>query len=110
MDDSLTQEDIVEAMESVPENRTLWLKPSTFKDLFTDKRLEIVEKLKEDEFESIRDLANSVDREPSAVQKDLKQLFEHAVVDFREESTQKIPELRPDSILVEPILAEGDNQ
>jgi len=110
MADSLTQEDIVEMMESTPGNRTLWLKPGTFKDLFTDKRLELVEQLKEKEFESIRDLANTVDREPSAVQKDLKQLYEHAVVDFKEESTRKIPELRPDAILVEPILAEGDQQ
>jgi predicted transcriptional regulator len=108
MDDSLTEEEMVEVMESAPGNRTLWLKPETFKDLFTDKRLEIVEKLKEEEFESIRDLSNTLDREPSAVQKDLKQLFEHSIVDFKKESTRKIPGLRPDAILVEPILAKGE--
>lgn len=82
----------------------LALTPETFIEIFTEKRLELVYQLQSDSFDSIRDLAGSVNREPSAVQKDLKQLAEADVVTFEDVSNRKIPKLRHQAVTVQPIL------
>ena len=96
--------DFARELEEAGYDDVLVLRPESYRDVFTEKRLELVFELKSDSFESMRDLASSVNREPSAVQKDLKRLAEADVVTFEEESNRKIPKLRHQAVTVQPIL------
>lgn len=70
----------------------------------TEKRIEIIETIREEEIESKRDLARKVDRDISVVSKDLKTLWKYGVIEYGEgKNRRKIPELSADKIIVEPL-------
>jgi len=69
----------------------------------TDERLRMMDILKEREFDSIRQLARVLDRDPSVVKKDLDLLFKYDVIEYIEERGRKKPRLKHDHVLVEPV-------
>lgn len=71
--------------------------------VITEKRLEIIETIQNQEISSIRDLARKLDRKENVVYADLQLLFEEGVVDFEQEANRKIPVLRHENIFVRPI-------
>jgi len=83
----------------------LILKQETVKQVLTDKRMELLEKIKEGEVESVRQLAREVDRDPGMVSKDLKLLYEAELVEFKQEDGRKKPEIRHKNIFPEPIIS-----
>lgn len=82
----------------------LVLQLETVERVLTPKRRELIDVIRTEDVASIRDLARRVDRDPSAVHKDLQKLFEIGIVDFEEDGSRKVPRIRPNTIMVEPIL------
>lgn len=73
--------------------------------VFTEKRREIVRVLNDTRVESQRDLADILDRDPGAVQRDLQKLREFDLVTVEDDGRAKVPTLAYDSIVVEPLAA-----
>jgi predicted transcriptional regulator len=71
--------------------------------VLTEKRLEIIQTIKDEEIESIRGLARKLDRKENIVYEDLRLLFEEGVIDFEDEGNRRIPVLRHENIWVRPI-------
>ena len=79
----------------------------TAEKVLTEKRIEIVEEIAENDISSMRDLARRLDRDVSIVSRDLDVLFEAEVVDFEEKGRAKKPVLAHENIFVEPVLFNG---
>lgn len=71
--------------------------------VLTEKRLEIIETIRDEDIESIRALARKLDRQENVVHDDLMLLFEEGIIDFEEEANRKMPVLRHENIFVRPI-------
>ena len=83
------------------------LSRETAEQVLTEKRMEIVKEISENNVSSVRDLARRLDRDVSIVSRDLDVLFEAEVVDFEEDGRAKKPVLAHENIFVEPVLFEG---
>ncbi|KXA95609.1 hypothetical protein AKJ36_00215 [candidate division MSBL1 archaeon SCGC-AAA259I07] len=68
--------------------------------------MELIQTIRDEEIESIRDLARKLGRKENVVYDDLKLLFEEGVIDFEEESNRKIPVLRHENIWIRPLVLE----
>ena len=71
--------------------------------VLTSKRRELVEILRTQEVESVRDLARRAGRDKGQVSRDLGVLAEHGVVSYEEDGRSKRPYLTQEHIVVEPI-------
>lgn len=71
--------------------------------LLTEKRIEIIEKLKEKEVESVRDLSRKLGRDVKQVSEDLELLCQMSIIEYSKEGNRKIPELKHQKIFIEPI-------
>lgn len=72
--------------------------------ILTDRRLELLETIRDSSIHSVTDLAETLDRDPAAVSRDLDLLFEHDLIEYEQDGSRKISVLKHESILVEPIL------
>lgn len=73
--------------------------------VLTEKRMELVETIREQEPASIHELARLVDRDPAAVHRDLQILRENMVIDVEEgEGGRKKPVIRRSHIFIEPVF------
>lgn len=73
--------------------------------VLTEKRLELVETIREEEPDSIKELAQLVDRDQAAVHRDLQILREYMVIDVEEgEAGRKKPRVRRNHIFIEPVF------
>lgn len=82
----------------------LVLTADTASQVLTEKRQELMQLIKEERAESVRDLARRAGRDVSVVSKDLKLLFRKDVVEFEREKGRKKPVLKHRNIFVEPIV------
>jgi len=73
------------------------------REILTEKRMEILEALKEEEIGSMRALSRELERDPSAVKRDLDLLWKHSLIDYEEEGNRKKPVRSTDKILIEPF-------
>ena len=74
------------------------------REVLTEKRMEIITVLRENEISSKRDLARELDRDIKNVSNDLDILWKYSVIDYEDgEGTSKIPVLAADEIIVEPL-------
>ncbi|MHC3439573.1 HVO_A0114 family putative DNA-binding protein [Natrialbaceae archaeon A-gly3] len=71
--------------------------------VLTPKRQELIQMLREEEVESVRDLARRVERDKGQVSRDLGVLAEHSVIKYEESGRAKRPYLVQDHIVVEPF-------
>lgn len=71
--------------------------------VLTPKRRELIEVLRSEEIESVRELARSVGRDKGQVSRDLGVLAEHGVVSYEDNGRAKRPYLTQEHITVEPI-------
>ncbi|MCJ7479058.1 MAG: hypothetical protein MUP63_02660 [Candidatus Nanohaloarchaeota archaeon QJJ-7] len=94
----------VERVEAMEANDILVLDLEGASQILTDNRIEMMDVIEEQEPESIRDLARKVDRNVNAVMRDLKVLYENDVVMFEEEKNRKIPRMRHERVIVEPVV------
>jgi len=74
--------------------------------VLTEKRLEILEYLKQNEVESVRELSRELDRDIKNVSDDLGVLWENALIDYEEDGRKKKPYLASKNIFIKPVLEE----
>ena len=97
---SETQEFISEAFQN---NEEVTVVPAgAARKVLTEKRMELLETLDKEDFESIRGLSRELDRDPSVVKRDLDTLWEYGVIDYIEEDGRKKP-ARSGKIVIEPF-------
>lgn len=82
----------------------LVLDKETVDDVLTDRRLELLEYLRDNDVESVTGLAEALDRDKAAVSRDLDVLWEHSLVDYERDGRRKRPVLWHDMVVIEPIL------
>ena len=75
----------------------------TAKSVLTEKRQELITRIREGNIESVRALADDLDRDVSGVSRDLDLLFEADIIEFDTEGQRKIPRLTHDTVVAEPI-------
>ncbi len=73
------------------------------REVLTEKRTEILDTLKTEETESVRHLAEVVDRDKSVVSQDLQVLAEHDLVEYEEDGRRKVPKLKHENVIVAPV-------
>jgi len=71
--------------------------------VLTPKRREIIDTLRTEDIDSVRDLARTLGRDKGQVSRDLGVLAEHSVVQFEETGRAKRPYLTQEYIIVEPL-------
>lgn len=74
----------------------------------TPTRREIVATLAETEVESLRELADELDRDPGNLSRDMRVLVAEDIVRYDTTGKSKRPELKHDTIVVEPLIASDD--
>jgi len=72
--------------------------------VLTDKRRELLERIDEGEVESVRGIADDLDRDKAAVSRDLDLLFEHDLIEYEQDGPRKVPMAKHETVLVKPIL------
>jgi predicted transcriptional regulator len=65
--------------------------------------MRIVDTLRDREVESMTELADVLEREKSAVKRDLDILFKYDIVEYEEKGRKKAPRLKHAHIFVEPV-------
>jgi len=80
---------LMKALASRGIKDALILKPDTAKKVLTEKRIELVRTIKDEEVTSIKELSEKVDRKVEAVHRDLKILQRNGVVTFIEKGGRK---------------------
>jgi DNA-binding transcriptional ArsR family regulator len=73
------------------------------RQVLTEKRLELIDSVRDEDVESVRGLADALDRDKADVSRDLDLLFERGIVTFTERDGRKIPELAHETVIVGPI-------
>ena len=85
--------------------KALILEPEEFKQIFTEKKREILNKLYLEDYDSISDLVEDLDRNYSIVNRDLAMLEDIGVVEMEDEGSRKKPVLVDTNIRVETCHA-----
>jgi len=83
---------------------TLVLARDRAEDLFSDRRLEIVDYLKDDSPRSVRALADSLGYDKGVVSRDLRKLAELDVIEYEENGRAKAPRLKHRHVAIEPVV------
>ena len=103
MDDEF-QEFVKEKIEDYEGKSVHVLPKELVHKVYTENRVEIIEELKNESFESKRDLARSLDRDFKNLNRDLDVLFKLGIVSFEEAKGRKMPPvLDCDKVVVEPL-------
>lgn len=82
----------------------LILERDTAERVLTERRLELVDELRDRRPESTSDLADRLDRDVAAVHRDLDTLFEFGLVSYDVDGSRKRPRLKHEHAFVEPVL------
>lgn len=83
---------------------TLVLARDRAEDVFSDRRLEIVDYLKDDSPRSVRALADSLGYDKGVVSRDLQKLAELNVIEYEEDGRAKAPRLKHRHVAIEPVV------
>ena len=101
VEDEETREFIDRVFGSYP-NQSIYIIPTEIaREVMSEKRLEILEVLRERDVSGIRELARKVDRDPSTVKKDLDKLWKYGLINYEEEGYRKKPVRTADKVIVE---------
>ena len=71
--------------------------------VLTPRRKEIIHPLREEDVDSVRELARRLDRDKGQVSRALQVLAEHAVIRYETDGLSKAPRLTQEHILIEPV-------
>jgi len=91
--------------EGSAETNITFVEPSDVQRLLTPKRLELIQTLMTEEVESIRALAEVLDRNPSEVHDDVHTLEGYGVVELREKGRAKKPVVPYDEVDINVSLS-----
>jgi predicted transcriptional regulator len=73
-------------------------------ELLTTERQRLLGRISEYGGESVSELAEALNRDPAAVSRDLKTLFEYDVIEYRKEGKEKVPLPKHKSVLFASFL------
>ena len=73
-------------------------------DVFSDRRLEIVDYLKDDSPRSVRALADSLGYDIGIVSRNVQKLAELDIIEYEESGRAKAPRLKHRHVAVEPVV------
>ncbi len=76
---------------------------ATAKKVLTEKRQELIARIRKGDIASVRGLADALDRDVSGVSRDLDLLSEADIVEFETDGQRKIPHLKHETVVAEPI-------
>jgi len=76
----------------------------TAKSVLTDRRMELLETIRDEPIESVTGLAETLGRDKAAVSRDLDLLFEQDMIVYERDGSRKIPQLKHETVVVEPLL------
>jgi predicted transcriptional regulator len=82
--------------------------PDELGRLMTRRRIELIEAVMTEEPESIRDLAEIVDRGLREVHEDVHMLADHGILDLEDEGRAKKPRIPYDNVRIEVDLPRGE--
>jgi predicted transcriptional regulator len=83
---------------------TLVLARERAEDVFHDRRLAILDHLKEQEPKSVRALAQELGYDKGVVSRDLQKLAQIDVIEYEETGRSKAPRLKHSHVVVEPVV------
>ena len=99
--------DIVSGEVDIP-NNALVLEKDSMIEIFTKKRLELIELIKEVKPKSIQELALITKRKKQAVDRDLKLLERHEIIGLRKNGRCAIPFIRRKILVMPLVIASTD--
>ena len=73
------------------------------REVLTEKRTEILDTLKSEEVESVRHLAETLDRDKSVVSQDLQVLAKNDLVEYEKDGRRKVPTVKHENVVVAPV-------
>lgn len=82
----------------------LTLSRESGREVLTEPRIAILDRLREDDPPSVRGLAADLDRDKGAVSRDLAVLAGHDVVEYETDGRAKAPRLKHETVVVEPLV------
>lgn len=82
---------------------TLVLSRESAREVLTPSRVELLDRLRAGPVDSVRSLAAELGRDKAGVSRDLARLAELDVVEYERTGRAKRPQLKHDTVLVEPI-------
>jgi predicted transcriptional regulator len=85
------------------EKKTVVLKFSQARKLLTEKRRELLQTLSEKEFDSITELSEELQRDKKNVSQDIKKLYQHGIVDLKDQGRSKKPVFEFSKIEIEGL-------
>lgn len=83
---------------------TLVLARERAEDIFHDRRLDLLDHLKDHDPSSVRALADELDYDKGVVSRDLQKLARIDVIEYVEDGRAKAPQLKHNHIAIEPIV------
>ena len=89
--------------EEESRKKKIILKLPLARKLLTKKRREILETLSEKEFNSITELTEELGRDKKNVSQDIKKLYEHGIVDLKDQGRSKKPVFKFEKMEVESL-------
>lgn len=72
-------------------------------EVLTEKRTEILDTLKSKEVESVRHLAEILDRDKSVVSQDLQVLAKNDLVEYEKDGRRKVPKVKHENVVIAPV-------
>lgn len=82
----------------------LVLDQESAREILTDRRIGLLSVLRTEEVESIRDLADRLERDKGDVSRDVTTLAKHDLVELQTEGRRKVPRIKHETVIVEPLL------
>lgn len=76
----------------------------TAKAVLTDRRMELLETIRDEEVESVTGLAERLGRDKAAVSRDLDLLCQNQLIEYERQGRRKIPRLLHETVVVMPLL------
>lgn len=76
--------------------------------LLTEKRQELLQKIRDGDVDSVPRLAKALDRDVAAVSRDVDLLLENDVLEYETEGKRRIPRLKHTAVIPEPIISKGE--
>lgn len=82
----------------------LTLSRESGREVLTEPRIAILDRLQEDNPPSVRALAADLNRDKGAVSRDLAVLAAHDIVEYETDGRAKAPRLKHETVVVEPLV------
>lgn len=101
-------EGVVNDTIDIPDDAHVFLDPSDMQRVITPKRMELINLIKQNELDSVSQLADLAGRKKQAVNRDLRVLEKYEIVRLEKKGRRSVPKVYRDFILF-PLVTSKDN-